>query len=94
MLHPTVFDYIMPTKEQLAQALVVRNAAQQYAFTLDQILPDGPDKTYLLRKFREVNIWALITITRTADGTPRAPALETSGSGGTGQTTIDVKGAG
>ena len=37
----------------------------------EALIPDGPDKTYMLRKFREVAMWANIAITRNPDGSPR-----------------------
>jgi len=48
-----------------------RTAAAEYAEVLDQYVPDGPDKTYLLRKLREIAMWANVAITRNADGSPR-----------------------
>lgn len=39
---------------------------------VDALLPDGPDKTYALRKHREVAMWTNIAITRQPDGSPRA----------------------
>jgi hypothetical protein len=69
-MHASTFDYLKPTDEQVATMQVVREAAKVYADVLAQ-LPDGPDKTYALRKHREVAMWANIAITRNADGTPR-----------------------
>ena len=51
---------------------VCRNAAAEYAEVLDQRVPEGPDKTYLLRKLREVAMWANVAITQNSDGSPRA----------------------
>lgn len=70
-LHDETFNYITPSQEQLAQMRQARKAAAEYAKTIDQIVPEGPDKTYLLRKLREVSMWVNITITRQPDGTPR-----------------------
>ena len=50
---------------------VVRDATKRYAELLDAYLPAGPDKTYALRKVREIGMWANVTITREADGAPR-----------------------
>lgn len=71
MMHPGVFDYYASTDQQELEMSRVREAAHEYAETLDQVLPAGPDKTYLLRKLREVAMWANIAITRFSDGTPR-----------------------
>lgn len=67
----TTFEYLKPTDDQVKQMSVVREAAKVYATALDAALPDGPDKTYVLRKLREVAMWANIAITRQPDGSPR-----------------------
>jgi hypothetical protein len=69
-LHPSAFDYLKPTDGQIGSMDHFRAAAKAYADVLD-MLPDGPDKTYALRKLREVAMWANIAITRMPDGTPR-----------------------
>lgn len=70
-LHPSTFEYLKPTDVQLGTMSIVRNASAVYARTLDTWLPDGPDKTYLIRKFREIAMWANVAITRMPDGSPR-----------------------
>lgn len=50
----------------------LRAAAKVYASCLEQLLPEGADKTYTIRKLREVAMWANIAATRQADGSPRA----------------------
>ena len=70
-LHPSTFEYLKPTEEQIEHMRVVREAGSTYAANLDYHLPDGPDKTYALRKLREVAMWANVAITRLPDGTPR-----------------------
>jgi hypothetical protein len=70
-LDPSTFEYLKPTEGQLTAMQHLRAAAQQYASALDN-LPDGPDKTYIFRKLREVAMWANIAITRLPDGTPRS----------------------
>jgi hypothetical protein len=71
MLHNTTFGYLKPTSTQTAAMDVCRLAALEYAHKLDQHVPDGPDKTYLLRKLREVAMWANVAIARNPDGSPR-----------------------
>lgn len=39
--------------------------------TIEPWLPDGPDKTYVLRQLRDCAMWANIAITRYPDGSPR-----------------------
>jgi len=70
-LHHSTFDYLNPTDRQKDDMQHVRDAAKEYAQALDAILPEGPDKTYVMRKLREVNTWAMIAITRHPDGAPR-----------------------
>jgi hypothetical protein len=70
-MHSSTFQYLKPTNQQSNLMGLLRNAAADYASTLDE-LPDGPDKDLCFRKLRECAMWANIAITRTADGTPRA----------------------
>lgn len=70
-MHPSTYDYVKPTDEQIQQMAEVRHAARIYSEVLEKVLPDGPDKTYVLRKLRTVAIWANIAIHRQPDGTPR-----------------------
>lgn len=67
----STFEYLKPTPDQLKQMEEARQRAFVYANAMQVLLPDGPDKTYLLRKFREVAMWANICISRNADGSPR-----------------------
>lgn len=69
-LHQSTFDYLKPTDRQLLDMGAIRRATRHYASMLDDSLPDGADKTYLLRKLREINMWAMIALTRNADGSP------------------------
>lgn len=69
--HPSTFEYLKPTDKQAEDMARVRTATAGYAAFLDVALPDGPDKTYILRKVREIGMWANVSITREADGTPR-----------------------
>lgn len=70
-LHPSTFDYYAPTDDQKATMVRARLAAKDYADALGTLLPEGPDKTYALRKLRELAMWANVAITRHPDGTPR-----------------------
>lgn len=71
LLHPSTFGYLKPTNEQMKTMRIVRAAAKDYADILDMHLPDGPDKTFVLRAHRSNDMWACETIARMADGTPR-----------------------
>ena len=70
-MHPTTYEYLKPTDEQIAAMARVRMAAKAYSDVLDAELPDGPDKTYIIRAHRSNAMWANVTITRQPDGTPR-----------------------
>lgn len=70
-LHPKTFDYLSPTQDQVVQMERMRAAAKAYADQIEAVVPDGPDRTYLLRKLREVAMWVNIAITRLPDGTAR-----------------------
>lgn len=67
----STFQYLKPSEDQMATMAVIRGKTADFAATLDHYIPDGPDKTYLLRKLREVAMWANVAITRHADGSPR-----------------------
>lgn len=70
-MHQTTFEYLKPTDDQLQSMAECRQKAGEYADLITKLIPDSPDKTYLLRKFREVAMWVNIAITRHPDGSPR-----------------------
>jgi hypothetical protein len=70
-LHSSTFEYLKPTGEQIEQMARVRAAAKAYADVLAETLPDGPDKTFILRTHRSNAMWANVAITRHHDGAPR-----------------------
>lgn len=70
-LHQSTYDYYRPTDKQVELMSTLRAAAKAYSDVLEKELPDGPDKTYAIRKFREVGMWANVAATRLHDGTPR-----------------------
>lgn len=70
-LHPSTFEYLKPTDDQMARMARVRAAAKAYSDVLDAELPEGPDKTFIQRAHRSNAMWANVSITRQADGTPR-----------------------
>ena len=71
-MHASTFEYLKPTDEQLKAMEEARQRAFVYANALDALLPEGPDKTYAMRKLREVAMWVNVAITRQPDGSPRA----------------------
>jgi hypothetical protein len=70
-MHESTFEYLKPTDEQMDKMADLRMRARHYATALEQTLPEGPDKTYILRKLREVAMWVSVSITRNPDGSPR-----------------------
>lgn len=71
-MHPSTFEYLKPTDAQIGQMARAREAVATCCAALLDELPDGPDKTYTIRKLREVGMWANVAITRQADGSPRS----------------------
>ena len=71
-LHECTFEYLKPTEAQLALMSNLRSASKHYAEHVDKLLPDGADKTYILRRIREIAMWVNVAVTREADGSPRA----------------------
>lgn len=71
-MHESTFEYLQPTQAQIETMARVRQAAKAFCNVLESELPDGPDKTFLIRAHRSNAMWANVAITRTADGSPRA----------------------
>ena len=71
-MHASTFEYLKPTEEQIATMALAREAVAACCGVLSEALPDGPDKTYTIRKLREVGMWANVAITRQPDGSPRS----------------------
>lgn len=71
MTHPSTYEYLKPTEDQMERMARVRAAAKVYNDVLDGELPEGPDKTFVIRQHRSTAMWANVAITRLADGTPR-----------------------
>jgi hypothetical protein len=75
-LHPSTFEDLKPTPDQIEQMAKLRSATAEYATRLELDLPDGPDKTFILRQVRATAMWINVAITRYADGTPRSELPE------------------
>jgi hypothetical protein len=71
-LHPSTFKYHQPTDDQKVAMDSARQAAFEYAEAIEELVPDGPDKTFVLRELRTLSMWVNVAITRQADGSPRA----------------------
>ena len=70
-MHTSTFEYLKPTENQMIRMGTLRAAAETYVLVLESMLPEGPDKTYTVRKFREVAMWANVAVTRQTNGEPR-----------------------
>ncbi len=70
-MHASTYEYLSPSAAQIARMAKVRAAAKAYNDILDAELPEGPDKTFVIRAHRSNAMWANVAITRLADGTPR-----------------------
>jgi hypothetical protein len=70
-MHPSTYEYLKPTDDQIARMAKVRVAAKAYSDVIEAELPEGPDKTFMLRAHRSNAMWANVAITRLPDGSPR-----------------------
>lgn len=70
-LHPEMFNDVKSTDEQYETMQDVRDAALIFAEVINEAVPEGPDKTYVIRKLRELVMWANTAIARQPDGAPR-----------------------
>lgn len=70
-MHNSTYEYLKPTDEQLEVMSRIRQAAKTYGEVLEKELPDGADKTFIIRNHRSNAMWANVAITREQDGTPR-----------------------
>lgn len=71
-MHESTFNYLAPTDKQKDDMAIVHGKFMELVFGMDQFIPDGSDKTYLIRKLREVAMWANVAITRNPDGSSRS----------------------
>lgn len=70
-LHESTFNYLKPNERQMAVMDDVRQRYYVLVQALQQALPDGPDKTYVIRLIRTAAMWSHVAITRHQDGSPR-----------------------
>lgn len=72
MLHSSTFEYLKSTDDQMERMAKLRAAAKAYCDVLEAELPDGPDKTFVIRAHRSNAMWVNVAVTRQADGSPRS----------------------
>jgi hypothetical protein len=70
-LDKQTFDYHRPTERQVEMMDELRGGAAQYAKLIEIGVPEGPDKTFILRSLRTVAMWVNVAITREDNGAPR-----------------------
>lgn len=70
-LHQETFQYLKPTDGQLKDMEALRKLFRVFAAEIEAILPEGPDKTYVLRQLRDIAMWSNLCVTRHPDGAPR-----------------------
>lgn len=70
-LDASTFQYLKPTDGQNEHMSAVRSAFAAFVVEIDPHIPEGPDKTYLMRQLRDCAMWANIAITRHPDGSRR-----------------------
>lgn len=70
-MHSSTYEYLKPTDEQIAKMARLREAAKAYGDVLERELPDGTDKTFVIRAHRSNAMWCNVSVTRYPDGTPR-----------------------
>jgi hypothetical protein len=70
-MHSSTYEYLKPTDGQVASMSRIRAAARAYGDVLAEELPEGPDKTFVIRGHRSNAMWANVAVTRHPDGTPR-----------------------
>ncbi len=72
MMHSSTYEYLKPTDLQINQMAVLREAAKVYGDALERLLPEGPDKTFVIRAHRSNAMWVNVAVIRLPDGTPRS----------------------
>jgi hypothetical protein len=70
-MHASTFEYLKPTEAQVEQMARIRAAAKAFNDVLERELPEGPDKSFILRAHRSNCMWMNVAITRHPDGAPR-----------------------
>jgi hypothetical protein len=70
-LDASTFDYLAPSQSQVDVMTELRQKTGQYGRELERLLPEGADKTHVLRLLRTLAMWANVAITRRDNGQPR-----------------------
>jgi hypothetical protein len=70
-MHDRTYHYHEPSDDQIQRMERLRAAAKAYSDVLERELPEGPDKTFVLRNHRTTALWVNVCVTRLPDGSPR-----------------------
>ena len=70
-MYPLMFESVIPTGDQVEKMEAMRAASAEYAAAILTHVPGGADQTYIIRKLREISMWANVAILREADGSAR-----------------------
>lgn len=71
MTHPLMFESVLPSEEQTQQMNRVRSAFTHLVTQIETHIPEGPDRTFIIRQLRDSAMWCNVAIIRNPDGSPR-----------------------
>jgi hypothetical protein len=72
MMHPTTFEYLKPTDEQIDTLTILRANFKRTADLIESVIPEGRYRRLAITALEEAAMWANKGVTRDSDGTPRA----------------------
>lgn len=67
------FTYHAPTKDQTTVYEAIRAHGREFAFVINNLVPDGQDKIEALNKLREAVMWANAAVATDTEAAPVAP---------------------
>lgn len=70
-MHEATFERLAPTDSQAAKIARMRTAFRLLVGEVTTDVPEGPDRTYIVRQLRTCAMWCNMAITHNADGSPR-----------------------
>jgi len=71
-LHHLTFANLNPTDQQRLGMEKLREAYEAVSGAVLNVVPSGPDRTYVLRQLRDCALWSSLAIMRHPDGSPRS----------------------
>jgi hypothetical protein len=70
-MHKATFERLTPTEDQELSMVTMRSAFGLIVAAVVANVPEGPDRTYIVRQLRTCAMWCNMSITHNADGSPR-----------------------